>query len=229
MLFVSTIDFVYSVLFIMNMNCLSFCIYSFSLDLSTTYLLLIPIYGLSYSISIVSFNEFTEVESLDECFTDDNKKYCTKKLKIGYDLLQRVEMTSSNCKMLIRARKCLKEHRGAISRAEMRTLKKENKEYLTKLEENFTMLRNIVYNGRMNIALHNVEPLGELLDEGYRLGFTPEMLNKYGTYEVQATADSENQYPAIAQGFNAKAIKTSFGSSLFPICAIRHIFCCWVR
>ncbi len=35
-----------------------------------------------------------------------------------------------------------------------------------------------------------------------------EMLNKYGTYEVQATADSENQYPAIAQGFNAKAIKT---------------------
>ncbi|WP_350022445.1 hypothetical protein [Turicibacter sanguinis] len=64
MLFVSTIDFVYSVLFIMNMNCLSFCIYSFSLDLSTTYLLLIPIYGLSYSISIVSFNEFTEVGSL---------------------------------------------------------------------------------------------------------------------------------------------------------------------
>ena len=33
-----------------------------------------------------SFNEFTEVESLDECFTDDNKKYCTKKLKIGAKL-----------------------------------------------------------------------------------------------------------------------------------------------
>ena len=29
-----------------------------------------------------SFNEFAEVEALDECFTDDNKKYCTKKLKI---------------------------------------------------------------------------------------------------------------------------------------------------
>ena len=27
--------------------------------------------------------EFAEVEALDECKTDDNKKYCTKKLKIG--------------------------------------------------------------------------------------------------------------------------------------------------
>ena len=29
------------------------------------------------------FNDFAEVEALDECFTDDNKKYCTKKLKVG--------------------------------------------------------------------------------------------------------------------------------------------------
>lgn len=28
-------------------------------------------------------NEFAEVEALDECKTDGNKKYCTKKLKIG--------------------------------------------------------------------------------------------------------------------------------------------------
>ena len=28
-------------------------------------------------------SEFAEVEALDECFTDDNEKYCTKKLKIG--------------------------------------------------------------------------------------------------------------------------------------------------
>jgi hypothetical protein len=28
-------------------------------------------------------SEFAEVEALDECKTDDNKKYCTKKLKIG--------------------------------------------------------------------------------------------------------------------------------------------------
>ena len=28
-------------------------------------------------------NEFAEVEALDECKTDDEKKYCTKKLKIG--------------------------------------------------------------------------------------------------------------------------------------------------
>lgn len=30
-----------------------------------------------------TLNEFAEVEALDECKTDDNKKYCTKKLKIG--------------------------------------------------------------------------------------------------------------------------------------------------
>ena len=28
-------------------------------------------------------SEFAEVEALDECHTDNNKKYCTKKLKIG--------------------------------------------------------------------------------------------------------------------------------------------------
>ena len=28
-------------------------------------------------------SEFAEVESLDECITDDDIKYCTKKLKIG--------------------------------------------------------------------------------------------------------------------------------------------------
>lgn len=28
-------------------------------------------------------SEFAEVEALDEAFTDDNKKYCTKKLRIG--------------------------------------------------------------------------------------------------------------------------------------------------
>lgn len=33
------------------------------------------------------------------------------------------------------------------------------------------------------------------------------MINNYGTYEVQATADTENQYPAIAQGYNPKIIK----------------------
>ena len=31
--------------------------------------------------------EVAEVEALDECQTDDNKKYCTKKLKIGVKLL----------------------------------------------------------------------------------------------------------------------------------------------
>ncbi|MBO5701343.1 MAG: hypothetical protein J6S71_02785 [Clostridia bacterium] len=31
-------------------------------------------------------NEFAEVEALDKVFTDDNKKYCTKKLKVGAKL-----------------------------------------------------------------------------------------------------------------------------------------------
>ena len=30
-----------------------------------------------------NISDFAEVEALDECLTDDNKKYCTKKLKIG--------------------------------------------------------------------------------------------------------------------------------------------------
>ena len=30
-----------------------------------------------------NMSEFAEVEALDECLTDDDKKYCTKKLKIG--------------------------------------------------------------------------------------------------------------------------------------------------
>ena len=32
------------------------------------------------------FNDFAEVEALDECYTDDEKKYCTRKLKIGTKL-----------------------------------------------------------------------------------------------------------------------------------------------
>ena len=33
-----------------------------------------------------SFNDFAEVEALDEVKTDDGKKFCTKKLKIGAKL-----------------------------------------------------------------------------------------------------------------------------------------------
>lgn len=31
-----------------------------------------------------------------------------------------------------------------------------------------------------------------------------EMVNKYGTYEIQPTADSDNEFPAIAQGLPKK-------------------------
>ncbi len=35
-----------------------------------------------------------------------------------------------------------------------------------------------------------------------------EMVNCFGTYEIQPTADNDNMYPAIAQGFNKKIIKS---------------------
>lgn len=34
-----------------------------------------------------------------------------------------------------------------------------------------------------------------------------DMVNFYGTYEIQTTADTDNQYPAIAQGYNEKIVK----------------------
>lgn len=42
-----------------------------------------------------------------------------------------------------------------------------------------------------------------------------DMLNKYGTYNIQPTADNENEYPKIAQGLSEaeakKAEKKPFG------------------
>ena len=35
-----------------------------------------------------------------------------------------------------------------------------------------------------------------------------QQVNCYGTYEIQSTSDTDNMYPAIAQGFNKKIIKT---------------------
>ena len=35
-----------------------------------------------------------------------------------------------------------------------------------------------------------------------------EMVNCFGTYEIQPTADRDDMYPTIAQGFNKKIIKT---------------------
>ena len=36
---------------------------------------------------------------------------------------------------------------------------------------------------------------------------TYEQVNKYGTYEIQPTAESGNEYPAIAQGMSQKKRK----------------------
>ena len=40
-------------------------------------------------------------------------------------------------------------------------------------------------------------------------GSVTEMLGKYGTYEVQDTADTENEFPAIAQGLPRSKKKKS--------------------
>ncbi|MBQ8605389.1 MAG: hypothetical protein IJ408_01510 [Clostridia bacterium] len=34
-----------------------------------------------------------------------------------------------------------------------------------------------------------------------------EQVNKYGTYNIQPTNDSDNEYPAIAQGISEKSLK----------------------
>ena len=46
------------------------------------------------------------------------------------------------------------------------------------------------------------EPFGGMPETAF------EMVNRYGTYEIQATSDTDNMYPAIAQGFNKEIIKT---------------------
>ena len=45
---------------------------------------------------------------------------------------------------------------------------------------------------------NSVLPLGTLPETAF------DMVNRYGTYNIQSTADTDNQYPAIAQGFNSK-------------------------
>ena len=35
-----------------------------------------------------------------------------------------------------------------------------------------------------------------------------DMVNRYGTYNIQSTADTENMYPTVAHGFNAGIIET---------------------
>ncbi len=40
--------------------------------------------------------------------------------------------------------------------------------------------------------------IGDAPDDSFQL------VNKYGTYEIQPTADTDNKFPAIAQGFARK-------------------------
>ncbi len=40
-----------------------------------------------------------------------------------------------------------------------------------------------------------------------------ELINKYGTYEIQPTNDSDNEFPEIAQGL-PKSIKTASGKDV---------------
>lgn len=36
-----------------------------------------------------------------------------------------------------------------------------------------------------------------------------DLINKYGTYNIQPTCDTQNEYPNIAQGLSEKAVKES--------------------
>ena len=40
--------------------------------------------------------------------------------------------------------------------------------------------------------------VGDAPDDSFQL------VNKYGTYEIQPTADTDNKFPTIAQGFSRK-------------------------
>ncbi len=57
----------------------------------------------------------------------------------------------------------------------------------------------------------------DLCLSAYPNGGLPEtprqMAINYGTYEIQATADTENQYPCIAQGYNPKIIRNDCENS----------------
>ena len=57
-------------------------------------------------------------------------------------------------------------------------------------------------NNRLPVDDISSEPFGGMPETAF------EMVNRYGTYEIQATSDTENMYPAIAQGFNKAIIKT---------------------
>ncbi len=47
-----------------------------------------------------------------------------------------------------------------------------------------------------------------------------EMINTYGTYEIQATADTKNEFPAISQGLPSENVKPkpkNFDEGVVPI------------
>jgi hypothetical protein len=48
----------------------------------------------------------------------------------------------------------------------------------------------------------------ELTPSAVSIGDAPDdsfqIINKYGTYEIQPTADTDNKFPTIAQGFSRK-------------------------
>ncbi len=56
----------------------------------------------------------------------------------------------------------------------------------------------------MKIAVKNKE--NNLDKNGEITAF--DMVNRYGTYNIQKTADTENMYPTVAQGFNKGIVKT---------------------
>ncbi len=56
---------------------------------------------------------------------------------------------------------------------------------------------------------NSCEPISGLPETAF------DMVNRYGTYEIQATAHTQNQYPCIAQGYNPK-IRQKDGENRHP-------------
>lgn len=125
---------------------------------------------------------FNLVEDFYRNFKNAEYDQWIDRLHRGLELLPQVELTCTNYQAVSRARRCLKEYDGAIRRALVKKQQKQFKDFLTKVDSNFAMLRELVSSGRVGIAHDNADALAELLDQGYAQGILREVMHNY---EVQ--------------------------------------------
>ena len=71
------------------------------------------------------------------------------------------------------------------------------------------MNKNNKNNKKKNLKKQGVDEYQvEMTPSAVSVGDAPDdsfqLVNKYGTYEIQPTADTDNKFPTIAQGFSRK-------------------------